>query len=64
VFLLSKKSKKMELKDEILSIMEDMRKKIKSNEVLSETSKKANSYSCNITSFENKRFFRRDEKSN
>jgi len=30
----------MELKDEILSIMEDMRKKIKSNEILSETSKR------------------------
>ena len=30
----------MQLKDEILSIMEDMRKKIKSNEFLSETSKR------------------------
>ena len=30
----------MQLKDEILSIMEDMRKKIKSNEIFSETSKK------------------------
>jgi len=30
----------MQLKDEILSIMEDMREKIKSNEILSETSKK------------------------